>query len=79
MLSREKFDKISVFDEQFPVAYNDVDLCFKLVEHGYYNVIRNDVQLLHYESVSCGSDMADAKKISASTTFALSIHDASIF
>lgn len=63
MLSRKKFDEIGGFNEQLPVAYNDVDLCFKLVEHGYYNVVRNDVQLLHYESVSRGSDMADAKKM----------------
>lgn len=63
MLSREKFDEIGGFDEQLPVAYNDVDLCFKLVEHGYYNVVRNDVQLIHYESVSRGSDMADTKKM----------------
>jgi len=39
MLSKEKFNEIGGFDEQLPVAYNDVDLCFKLVEHGYYNVI----------------------------------------
>ena len=63
MISREKFNEIGGFDEQLPIAYNDVDLCFKLVEHGYYNVVRNDVQLLHYESVSRGSDMADAKKM----------------
>lgn len=63
MLSKEKFNEIGGFDEQLPVAYNDVDLCFKLVEHGYYNVIRNDVQLIHYESVSRGSDMADTKKM----------------
>lgn len=63
MLAREKFEEIGGFDETLPIAYNDVDLCFKLVEHGYYNVVRNDVQLLHYESVSRGSDMADAKKM----------------
>lgn len=63
MLSRKKFEEIGGFDEKLPVAYNDVDLCFKLVEHGYYNVIRNDVQLIHYESVSRGSDMANTKKM----------------
>lgn len=63
MISKQKFNEIGGFDEKLPVAYNDVDLCFKLVEKGYYNVVRNDVQLLHYESVSRGSDMADAKKM----------------
>ncbi len=35
-----------------PVTYNDVEFCFKLVEAGYYNVVRNDVILYHHESVS---------------------------
>ncbi len=63
MISREKFKEIGGFNEELSVAYNDVDLCFKLVEKGYYNVVRNDVQLLHYESVSRGNDLADARKM----------------
>lgn len=45
-----------------PVAYNDVELCFRLVEAGYYNVVRNDVILYHHESVSRGNDLKSEKK-----------------
>ena len=43
-------------DESLPVAYNDVDFCFKLLEAGYINVQRNDVILYHHESLSRGLD-----------------------
>ena len=62
MLDRKKFDEAGGFDEEFPVAYNDVSLCFRLVELGYYNVVRNDVVLIHHESVSRGLDRASAEK-----------------
>lgn len=56
MIDRNKFEEIKGFDETFPVAYNDVDICFKLINHGYYNVLRNDVKLVHHESISRGYD-----------------------
>lgn len=62
MLSREKFDRIGGFDEAFPVAYNDVDLCFRLVKAGWYNVVCPAVELIHYESLSRGRDDANAEK-----------------
>lgn len=62
MLSKEKFNEVGGFNENLNVAYNDVDLCFKLVEAGYYNVVRTDVILYHYESYSRGNDIADRKK-----------------
>lgn len=62
MVAREKFEKTGGFDEELPVAYNDVALCFKLVELGYYNVLRNDVALVHHESVSRGLDEASREK-----------------
>ena len=63
LLDSKKFDEIDGFNEELAVAYNDVDLCFKLLEHGYYNVVRNDAVLLHHESISRGDDLADAGKI----------------
>jgi len=44
------------------VAYNDVALCFSLLEHGYRNVLRPDVALIHYESVSRGLDSENEEK-----------------
>ena len=62
MVSADKFKQAGKFDEDLPVAYNDVDLCFRLVSCGYYNVLRNDVALIHHESVSRGLDEASVKK-----------------
>ena len=56
MVRRKLFNEIQGFDTDFEVSYNDVDLCFRLLEKGYYNVIRNDVSLIHYESLSRGMD-----------------------
>ena len=58
-----KFEKMHGFDENFAVTYNDVDLCMKLVEAGFYNVLRNDVRLYHYESLSRGDDIIDKDKM----------------
>ena len=63
LISKEKFREVNYFDENLPVAYNDVDLCFKLVEKGYFNVICNDVHLYHHESVSRGYDNKDKEKM----------------
>lgn len=56
MVSRQKYEKVGGLDESLPVAYNDVDFCFKLLEAGYVNVQRNDVILCHHESLSRGLD-----------------------
>lgn len=62
MVSRKIFDKVGGFEIKLPVAYNDVDLCYKIKEAGYYNVQRNDVVAYHYESLSRGDDLMDEKK-----------------
>lgn len=61
MVEAKKFHEIGGFEETLPIAYNDVDLCFKLIEHGYFNVLRNDVKLYHYESISRGADVSVEK------------------
>lgn len=61
-VSRQKFDHVKGFDENFAVAYNDVELCFKLYEAGWYNCVRTDAVLYHYESVSRGHDEQSAEK-----------------
>lgn len=59
MVKREKFNG---FDEKFPIAYNDVDLCFRLYERGFENVVANNVKLYHYESISRGNDRLSKEK-----------------
>ncbi len=63
MVSKEKFEKAGRFDENFPIAYNDVALCYSLLRLGYYNVLRNDVVCFHHESLSRGTDQEDETKL----------------
>ncbi len=56
-------DKFTAFDEELPVAYNDVDFCFTLIEKGYFNVCVNSVKLYHHESISRGDDRKNNKKL----------------
>ena len=62
LVSREKFKKAGGFPSDMAVAYNDVALCFSLLKHGYLNVVRNDVTLIHHESLSRGMDDTNEKK-----------------
>jgi GT2 family glycosyltransferase len=63
MVERKKFDAVGGFDESFPIAYNDVDLCFGLIETGLYNVVCPSVELVHHESLTRGDDSFDAAKM----------------
>lgn len=62
MIRREVFQKIGGFDEKLKIAYNDVELCFRLYEGGYINVLRNDAVFIHYESFSRGNDTEEPEK-----------------
>ncbi|MEA1830982.1 glycosyltransferase family 2 protein [Methylobacterium durans] len=61
-IERRKFVAVGGFDETLPVAYNDVELCFRLVEAGYFNVVCQNVRLVHHESVTRGDDQASREK-----------------
>ena len=62
MVARKKYEALGGMDEALPVAYNDVDFCFRLLEAGYVNVQRNDVILCHHESLSRGLDEQSGEK-----------------
>lgn len=62
LVSKAIFYQVDGFDENLAVAFNDVDLCYKIYEAGYYNVVRNDVILYHHESLSRGKDGESAEK-----------------
>jgi len=62
MVGRDKFDAVNGFDEELPIAYNDVDLCMRLRDAGFYNVVCQAVRLTHHESVSRGIDHIDPAK-----------------
>ncbi len=56
MCRREVFEKIGGFEKELAVAFNDVDLCLKIIEKGYKNIYLPHVKLYHYESKSRGDD-----------------------
>jgi GT2 family glycosyltransferase len=62
MIEKKKFMHVSGFSEDLPVAYNDVDICCKLIDAGYFNVVCQQAKLYHHESVSRGLDNASPKK-----------------
>lgn len=62
LVRKSVFDEAGGFDESFAVAYNDVALCFRLYESGYFNVQVNEAVLIHHESLSRGQDTAPEKR-----------------
>ncbi|MBF0458134.1 MAG: glycosyltransferase family 2 protein [Nitrospirae bacterium] len=62
MLKRELFDKASGFDERYALAYNDVDLCLRLMELGYPAVWTPYSELIHYESRTRGYEITRAQR-----------------
>lgn len=62
MLRTEVFEEAGGFAEELPVAFNDIDLCFKVYELGYHNVVINNRHLLHHESLSRGNDDSEEKQ-----------------
>ena len=63
VVAKEKFLAVRGFDEQdFPVAFNDVDLCLKLNERGWQSFYEPRATLIHHESKSRGSDATKSKR-----------------
>lgn len=63
MVRTSLFFEVGCFDEEkFAVAFNDIDLCYRIYEKGYYNVVRNNMYLYHHESLSRGDDRKDEVK-----------------
>jgi len=54
-------------EEQLGVAFNDVDLCCRLLESGYRNVWTPHAELYHHESVTRGYEDTREKKERFST------------
>ena len=63
MCRKQVFEEVGGFEEQLAIAFNDIDLCLKLVSHGYRNIYLPHVVLYHYESKSRGYEDTPAKKV----------------
>ena len=62
MLRREYFTDAGGFDEKLAVAFNDIDLCLRVLQLGKRHVYVPDVELYHYESKSRGGEDSPEKK-----------------
>lgn len=63
MISRKKYDSINGFDEEnFKIAYNDVDFCLRLREQGLLNIFTPYAELYHHESISRGYEDTEEKQ-----------------
>lgn len=49
-ISKEKIEKIGLFDENFIICGSDVEICLRSHELGFYNFINTSAKLYHYES-----------------------------
>lgn len=55
LIRKSLFETVGGFDEHhFKVAYNDVDLCYRLEDAGYRSVYCSTAELFHYEGKSRG-------------------------
>lgn len=73
-LSRSLFNSINCFDEtNLPIAYNDVDLCLKIINLGKKIIWSPSAELYHLESVSRGQDatIERAARLKRETEFML--------
>ena len=64
VVEKTKFLEAGGLDvENLPVAFNDVDLCLRLIEKGYRNVWTPFAKLIHHESVSRGKENTWGKQL----------------
>jgi GT2 family glycosyltransferase len=59
LLRKSLFEEIGGLPENLPVQFNDVDLCLRIRERGYYIVYTPYAELYHHESVSRGHFSGD--------------------
>lgn len=62
LVRRRVFEEVGGLDERLQVAFNDIDFCLRLREHGYHNVWTPFAELYHHESASRGSEDTEEKK-----------------
>ena len=67
LLRKDVWVEAGGFSEDLAVAFNDVELCFRIYKKGYYNVVCNSISLYHHESLSRGSDEAEEKQVRLQT------------
>jgi hypothetical protein len=52
MLRRETLDDVGIFDENFGMFFNDVDLCFRIKKRGWKIYFYPDAKVIHHKGAS---------------------------
>ncbi|MCM3493409.1 glycosyltransferase [Paenibacillus lactis] len=62
MIKKDLYIEVGGLEEELTVAFNDVDLCLKLLDKGCNNICLNSIELYHHESKSRGAEDTPEKK-----------------
>ena len=62
LVTKQAFEAVGGMDEEFAVAFNDVDFCLRVRNCGYQILFTPYAQCYHHESVSRGADTSGEKK-----------------
>ena len=62
MAKRSVYEKVGYMDEEFAVAFNDIDFCLKIIKAGYKIIYNPFVEFTHYESKSRGAEDTPEKQ-----------------
>ncbi len=62
LVKKALYEQVGGMDEEFVVAYNDVDFCLKLRDAGYLVVFDAFAEWYHYESLSRGYEETEEQK-----------------
>ena len=62
MMRRNVFDAVGGFDDRYMLAFNDVDLCLRIIEKNYRVVWTPYAELYHYESKTRGYEDTPEKQ-----------------
>ncbi len=54
LLRREALEQVGLFDEAFPMFFNDVDLCYRIKATGWKIFFYSDARVMHHKGASTG-------------------------
>ena len=62
MIKKDRYWEVGGLDEEFGIAYNDVNFCLSLGARGYRTLLTPHCVAIHHESVTRGYDTDSAKQ-----------------
>jgi GT2 family glycosyltransferase len=63
-ITRAVLEHVGLFDEQYPIGYEDVDYCLRAWEAGYQVIYAPSARLHHHESLTRGTEVGERERTS---------------